>query len=121
MVRQDRQRATLDKLKKENDPKEVWQGLRNLKKNHQPIPSGLWLGGVKKAGTNNKAKASAEFLQQILSNKSTDEMWNREYQATIITEELQVREDDFDINELDAIIKKLTRGKAAGPDQIPMG
>ena len=60
-------------VSKDNIQKEVWQGIRKMKKSYQPLPSELWMDGEKTATTKGKAEAAANFLEQkIWNNKSTE-------------------------------------------------
>jgi len=123
-VRRDRRQANLDAVAGNLDTATRWKGIRNMKKDYQPIPTNLWTeenGEKKKVTYKNKAEAAARFLEEnIWNNKKPEGAEQQERKPKIINWDLGIRTEEFLLEELKKIIKKL-KEKSGRTRQISNG
>ena len=123
-IRNDRRQANVDAVSKNLDTATRWKGIRNMKKDYQPIPTNLWTEKDhvrEKVTYKNKAEAAATFLEEhIWNNKKPDGADQEIRRPKTINWDLDIKKDEFSYEELRVVIKKLRKKKAAGPDKTLM-
>ena len=98
-IRNDRRQANLDAVSKNLDTATRWKGIRNMKKDYQPIPTNLWTekDNVREKVTyKNKAEAAATFLESNIWNNKKPEGADQEVRKPkIINWDLGINIEDF--------------------------
>jgi len=116
--RKDKERATLDTLRNDLDVKDKWMGLKKLKKKYVPIPYFRKTKEGVPIKRTEQAQKVAEFLRDNIwgleQNIGKDKTLNKE----IINKGLNFKLSPFEMQELEAAIKKLKRNRAPGPDEL---
>ena len=79
-----------------------------------------WMGISWTKRTGDKAKEAAKYLAGNIWGKQQKDTSNIENRQKIINEDLTMNEGKITMEELTAIIRKLKRRKAPGPDEIPI-
>ena len=123
----DRGEGVIKTISKELDIRDRWAGIRRIKSKYQPQP---YNRTDKYTGIHVHMKQRAEKAAEYLSKEQWGkketmeeerERRNRMNKRRIIPKEKeQYRICEIEIWEIKAIIKKLKRRKAAGPDEIPV-
>ncbi len=123
----DKRDGVLKTITKELDVRERWAGIRRIKSKYQPQPynrTDKYSG--KHIHMKQRAERAADYLSQEQWGKKEEleeERGRRRKmnQRRIIPKDReQYRTCEIEIWEIKAIIKKLKRRKAAGPDEIPV-
>ena len=123
-IRKDKRRHTLEMIDKEVDVRDQFMGLRCLRRPFAPIPLSMKDATGKHIPFHERAQKAAEYLGSVIWNSSTNTDTTSRGNVTpkdrIITEDLNMNTGNITMEEVEWAVKKLKRGKAAGPDGIPM-
>ena len=120
-VRQDRRDALLAIVDKDLDIRDLWQGIRFLKTGKDPLSLNIKGATGGEIALKTKAREAATFL--------ATHVWGKPGIATTHTDPYKppisdaapiIETSDITMSELMAAIRRLKRGKAPGPDEIPM-
>ncbi len=123
----DKREGITKTIDKELDVKERWAGIRRIKGKYQPQPynrTDKYMG--KHVHMKERAEKAAEYLSQEQWGKKETEEEESQRRAKmnrrkiIEKERKQYRTCEIEIWEIKAIIKKLKRRRAAGPEEIPV-
>ena len=116
----------LESVSKDLDVRSKWLGLRQLKQPYRGNPYSRKDTDGKHIPMNRRAEAAATFLEkQIWADNSQDNMheserWPSEAYPPVLEHGLGIDISPIRIEELIAVIRKMKRRKAPGPDQIPV-
>ena len=120
----DKREGVIKTIAKELDIRERWAGIRRLKSKYQPQP---YNRTDKHSGMHIHMKQRAEKAAEYLSKEQWDKKETKEEEDTrrekmtrrriIPKEREQYRICEIELWEIKAIIKRLKRRKAAGPDE----
>ena len=123
----DKREGVIKTIAKELDIRERWAGIRRLKSKYQPQP---YNRTDKHSGMHIHMKQRAEKAAEYLSKEQWGKKETKEEEDTrrekmtrrriIPKEREQYRICEIELWEIKAIIKRLKRRKAAGPDEIPV-
>ena len=105
------------------DIRDQFIGLRNLRKPYVPIPLSMKDAQGQHVPLHKRAQCAATFLgDQIWGEAHAQPETLIEQIATerLVTDDLGLKVSDITLTELEGAIRKLKRGKAAGPDGIPV-
>ena len=121
-IRADKRRHTAGMVNKDIDERDLYMGLRHLRKAFVAVPLGMKDKTGKHVHFKDRAQKAAEFLGTEIWGKQDND--NSEQPRTpltkIVNEDLQMNTDEVTLQEIIWAIKKLKRMKAAGPDTIPI-
>jgi hypothetical protein len=125
-IRQDRRDRMLEMVSTDLDARDMWMGIRQLKKGYQPLPYSMKDEKGKRVPMGNQANTAATFLEKQIWGK-TDEQRNDENPhgrdaapRIIIHEEVGINTGPITLYEVRKIVNKLKRRKTPGPDGIPI-
>lgn len=132
-LRKDKRRYTASMVSSELDIRDIFMGIRNLKRNFQGIPLGLNNLDKKHVPLHARAETAADFLANTIwshpasppapggcAPPAAGERAGREKgKDKIHTQELGMATGKITMTELAWAINKLKRAKAAGPDGVP--
>ena len=110
-------------INKDLDIGDQYMGLKNLRRPYTPIPLSMKDAKGKHVPLHARAQAAADFLgSKIWGHVENIEDANSTRIATesVVSEDLGMDERNISMEELLWAIKKLKRGKAAGPDGLPV-
>ena len=105
------------------DPRDRWLGLRCMRSAIDPIPYAMKDKENKRVPMRGRAQAAAEFLAEKIwgeTQAGTTPSSSSQTLPKVVRTHLNMRQDEFKIEELIRIIRKLKRRKTPGPDEVPI-
>ena len=97
--------------------KEKWEGIKTAKKNYTPTFTKMKDIRGNRVLPDKQADAKAEYLAEI-QWKKPEATAKKTNPRKIITHNLHITENEITIRELKAMIKRLKKNKAPGPDKV---
>ena len=121
-VRKDRRRHRAEMVDKDLDIRDQYMGLTYLRQAFVPIPLGMKDSKGKHVPFRRKSRCISGYLTQQIWRKTeqTPAPTDKSGYSKIITEELGIPTTDITMEEIVWAVKKLKRGKAPGPDGVPI-
>ena len=122
-IRKDRRKHEAEMIGPDLDIRDQFIGLQHLRKPYVPIPLSMKDAQGQHVPLHKRAQCAATFLgDQIWGEAHAQPETLIEQIATerLVTDELGLKVSDITLAELEGAIRKLKRGKAAGPDGIPV-
>jgi len=122
-IRSDRRRANLAMVAEDLDPRDRWFGLKCLRKDIDPIPYAMKDKANKRVPMRGRAQAAAEYLAEKIWGEVDTERSSSASVAPppkIVDAPLNMKQEDFELDELIKAIRRLKRRKSPGPDGTPI-
>ena len=105
------------------DPRDRWLGLKCLRKDIDPIPYAMKDKPSKRVPMRGRAQAAAEYLAEKIWGEVDTERSSSASVAPppkIVDAPLNMKQEDFELDELIKAIRRLKRRKTPGPDGTPI-
>ena len=109
----------LDTFREVLDLRSKWLGLRQLRKGYAPAPYHRKSQGGQHIPMGRRAEEAADYLSKVQWGKE-DNIEAGLPKNKIITEEVQIRQDEIHLEELNAAVKKMKNRKSGGPDDMAL-
>ena len=124
--RQDKRAEILRALSEDLGDREQWMGIRQLRKQYQPIPYSSRDRLGRHIEMKDRAEEAAKFLAEEIwglprvERSTREERWPNDRYPKLVSEPLGINLGEITLTELRSAIRKLKRRKTAGPDEVPM-
>ena len=125
--RKDRRNLLLEAVSKDLDVRSQWLGIRQLKKTYTGNPFSRKTADVKHIPMHQRANETAKFLANKIwvgseANREAraEDIWPFEDYPALYEQTIGIDVGPIRMEELIAVIRKMKRRKAPGPDQVPI-
>ena len=122
-IRKDRRKHEAEMIGPELDIRDQFMGLRRLRKPYVPVPLSIKDSQGKHVPLHRRAQFAAEFLGKEIwgeAHPTPQELVHQIASDSLVTDDLRMNTGEITLSELEGAIRKLQRGKAAGPDGLPI-
>ena len=122
-IRKDRRKHEAEMIGPELDIRDQFMGLRRLRKPYVPVPLSIKDSQGKHVPLHRRAQFAASFLGKEIwgeAHPTPQELVHQIASDRLVTDDLRMNTGEITLSELEGAIRKLQRGKAAGPDGLPI-
>ena len=122
-IRKDRRKFEAEMIGPDLDIRDQFMGLRRLRKPYVPIPLSMKDARGRHVPLPRRAQCAASFLANDIwgeANPAPQRLIESISSERLVTNDLRMNLNDIAPSELREAIHKLKRGKAAGPDGLPL-